>query len=75
MKWKSMWNVFRSQDGELAAVGTYTQRWVRRLKKNKEMTEDELRSIKKLMKTVAQGARGMMRTYTRAIAELRKLGI
>ena len=30
------------------------------------MTEDELRSIRKLMKTVAQGARGMMRTYTRA---------
>jgi hypothetical protein len=58
--------IFRSQDGELAAVGTYTRRWVDRLKKNKEMTEDELRSIKKLMKTVAQGARGMMRTYTRA---------
>ncbi len=30
------------------------------------MTEDELRSIKQLLKTVAQGARGMMRTYTRA---------
>ena len=59
-------NVFRSQDGELAAVGTYTQRWVNRLRKNREMTEDELRFIKKLMKTVAQGARGMMRTYTRA---------
>ncbi len=47
-------------------MGTYTQRWVSKLKKNKEITEDELRSIKKLMKTVAQGARGMMRTYTKA---------
>ncbi len=45
-------NVFRSQDGELAAVGTYTRRWVSRLRKNKKMTEDELRSIKKIMKTV-----------------------
>ncbi len=35
-------NVFRSQDGELAAVGTYTQRWVNRLRKNKEMTETNL---------------------------------
>ena len=62
-------NVFRPQDGELAAVGTYTRRWVNRLRKNMEMTEEELRSIKKLMKTVAQGARGMMRTYTRACQE------
>ena len=61
-----MENVLRSQDGELAAVGTYTQRWVNRLNRKRQMTEDELRSIRKLMKTVAQGARGMMRTYTRA---------
>ena len=61
-----MENVLRSQDGELAAVGTYTQRWVNRLNRKRQMSEDELRSIRKLMKTVAQGARGMMRTYTRA---------
>jgi hypothetical protein len=67
-----MEKVFRSQDGELAAVGTYTQRWVNRLNRKREMTEDELRSIKKLMKTVAQGARGMMRTYTRACQDTLK---
>jgi hypothetical protein len=67
-----MEKVFRSQDGELAAVGTYTQRWVNRLNRKREMTEDELRSIKKLMKTVAQGARGMKRTYTRACQDTLK---
>ncbi len=36
------------------------------------MTADELRSIRKLMKTVAQGARGMMRTHTRACQDTLK---
>ena len=59
-------SVFKEQDGELAAVGTYTERWVSTLNKRREFTATETKAMKRLMTTVAQGARGVMRVYTRA---------
>ena len=59
-------NVFEEQDGELAAVGTFTTRWVDKLNKNREFTANENKGMKRLMTTIAQGARAVMRVYTRA---------
>ena len=59
-------NVFEEQDGELAAVGTFTPRWVDKLNKNREFTANENKGMKRLMTTIAQGARAVMRVYTRA---------
>ncbi len=66
MKWKNILTTYLGLKTVNLLRWAPTQRWVNRLRKNREMTEDELRSIRKLMKTVGQGARGMMRTYTRA---------
>jgi hypothetical protein len=62
-------NVFQSLDGELAAVGTYTMRWVAKLNKGKLFNLTESKKMKELMITIAQGARGVMRVYTRACAD------
>ena len=58
--------VFEEQNGELAAVGTFTPRWVDKLNKNREFTANENKGMKRLMTTIAQGARAVMRVYTRA---------
>ena len=59
-------NVFKEEDGELAAVGTFTPRWVDKLNKNREFNLNESKAMKRLMTTIAQGARAVMRVYTRA---------
>ena len=59
-------SVFKEQDGELAAVGTFTQRWVSTLNKRREFNANEVKAMKRLMATMAQGARGVMRVFTRA---------
>lgn len=61
--------VLTEEDGELAAVGTYTQRWVNKVDKGKELSTKEKKEMKKLMCAVAQGARGVMRVYTRACCD------
>jgi hypothetical protein len=62
-------NVFDKPDGEMAAVGTYTVRWVKGLDKDRKFNQVEWRAMLGLMKTVAQGARGLMRVYTRACCD------
>ena len=59
-------NVFEERDGKLAAVGTFTPRWVEKLYKNRKFTANEKKAMKQLMITNAQGARAVMRVYTRA---------
>jgi hypothetical protein len=59
-------NVFEERDGELAAVGTFTPRWVNKLNKNRDFSSNENKAMKRLMTTIAQGARAVMRVYTRA---------
>ena len=62
-------NVFQSTDGELAAVGTYSVRWVSKLRKDRVFGLTESKKMKELMVTITQGARGVMRVYTRACAD------
>ena len=56
-------------DGELAAVGTYTVRWVDRLDRLRELSATQAKEMKKLMGVTAQGARAVMRVYTRACCD------
>ena len=65
-------NIFREKDGELAAVGTFTPRWVDTLNKKREFNTNEMRAMRRFLTTVAQGARGVMRAYTRSCQD--KLG-
>jgi hypothetical protein len=62
-------NVFNKQDGEMAAVGTYTVRWVNQLNKEKIFSTADWKAMLRLMKAMAQGARGVMRVYTRACCD------
>jgi hypothetical protein len=62
-------NVLNRQDGEMAAVGTYTVRWVNQLNKDKIFSPTDWKAMLGLMKAVAQGARGVMRVYTRACCD------
>ena len=62
-------NVFEKEDGEYAAVGTYTVRWVDRLDKEKVFKKNEVKAMLGLMQAVAQGDRGVMRVYTRACCD------
>ena len=62
-------NVFQKPDGEMAAVGTYTVRWVNRLNKSRKFNHVEWKAMLGLMKSIAQGARGIMRVYTRACCD------
>ena len=62
-------NVFEKEDGEYAAVGTYTVRWVDRLNKEKVFKRNEVKAMMGLMQAFAQGARGVMRVYTRACCD------
>ena len=59
-------NLFEERDGELAAVGTFTPRWVNKLNKSRDFSANENKAMKRLMTTIAQGARAVMRVYTRA---------
>ena len=56
-------------DGELAAVGTYTVRWVDKLDRLRELSATQAKEMKKLMGVTAQGARAVMRVYTRACCD------
>ena len=58
----------------MAAVGTYTVRWVERINKGRRFDNKEWRAMQGLMKTVAQGARGIMRVYTRACCDKSRKG-
>ena len=62
-------NVLNGKDGEMAAVGTYTVRWVNQLNKDKIFSPTDWKAMLGLMKAVAQGARGVMRVYTRACCD------
>ena len=62
-------NVFDKPDGEMAAVGTYTVRWVNGLDKDRRFNHVEWKAMCGLMKAMAQGARGLMRVYTRACCD------
>jgi hypothetical protein len=62
-------NIFGKLDGEMAAVGTYTVRWVNGLDKSRKFNNTEWKAMLGLMKAVAQGARGLMRVYTRACCD------
>ena len=62
-------NIFGKLDGEMAAVGTYTVRWVNGLDKNRKFNNTEWKAMLGLMRAVAQGARGLMRVYTRACCD------
>jgi hypothetical protein len=62
-------NIFDKPDGEMAAVGTYTVRWVNGLDKDRRFNHVEWKAMGGLMKAMAQGARGLMRVYTRACCD------
>ena len=64
--------IFREKDGELAALGTFTPRWVATLNRKREFNTNEMRAMRRFLTTVAQGARGVMRAYTRSCQD--KLG-
>jgi hypothetical protein len=64
--------IFSERDGELAAVGTYTPRWVDKLDKDKEFNAPQMVKMKKLMGVICQGARVVMRTYTRTCCDKNK---
>ena len=53
-------NILSESDGEMAAVGTYTVRWVEGINKDRRFDNKEWRAMKGLMKAVAQGARGVL---------------
>jgi hypothetical protein len=58
--------VFHGHGGEYAAVGTYIKPWVNKLNnKRYEFLAGELKHMKKIMRTVAWGARTVMREYAR----------
>jgi hypothetical protein len=61
-------NILDKPDGEMAAVGTYTVRWVNNLNKDRIFGHADWKAMLGLMKSVAQGARGVMRVYTRGVA-------
>ena len=61
--------IFNERDGELAAVGTFTPRWVDKLDKEKEFTAPQMSKMKKLISIICQGARVVMRTYTRTCCD------
>jgi hypothetical protein len=63
------YNIFNKQDGEMAAVGTYTVRWVNSLNKDKIFGQADWKAMLGLMMAIAQGARGVMRVYTRACCD------
>jgi hypothetical protein len=62
-------NILSKPDGEMAAVGTYTVRWVNNLNKDRIFGHVDWKSMIGLMKAIAQGARGVMRVYTRACCD------
>ena len=62
-------NILNKPDGEMAAVGTYTVRWVNNLNKDRIFGHVEWKAMLGLMKAIAQGARGVMRVYTRACCD------
>jgi hypothetical protein len=59
-------NIFREKDGELAAVGTFTPRWVDTLNKKRDFNTNEMQAMRRFFMTVAQRAIGVMRTYMRS---------
>jgi hypothetical protein len=69
----SMENYYRcvvgKPDGELAAVGTFTAGWVNNLEKEKVFSNGEWKAMRGLMRAIAQGARGVMRVYTRTCCD------
>ena len=61
--------IFTEKDGELAAVGTFTPRFVNKLEKGIEFNAPQMLKVKKLLKVICQGARLVMRTYTRVCCD------
>ena len=70
MKWMSITGMsYKKPDGKMAAVGTYTVRWVNKLNKSRRFNHVEWKAMLGLMKSMAQGVRGIMRVYTRACCD------
>jgi hypothetical protein len=61
--------VYSERDGELAAVGTYTPRWVDKLDKGIEFSAPQMKKMKGLMGLICRGARVVMRAYTRTCCD------
>ena len=61
--------IFTEKDGELAAVGTFTPRFVDKLDKRIEFGAPQMLKVKKLLGMICQGARLVMRTYTRVCCD------
>ena len=61
--------VIGKPDGELAAVGTFTVGWVNNLEKERIFSNGEWKAMRGLMRATAQGARGVMRVYTRTCCD------
>jgi hypothetical protein len=58
-------HVWSSNEGEFAAVGTFTPGWVKRVDDGSDMSAQDLNAVKKLLRVIACGARLVMREYAR----------
>ncbi len=74
-----MWT---SNEGEFAAVGTFTPGWVARVEDGLVRSQQDLFAIKKMLRVIAGGARLVMREFARLkevsegdAKELRQLSI
>ena len=71
-----------SEGGEFACMGTFTPKWVGRLKDEATIPQTDLRAIKRFLRVIASGGRLVMREYARIkevsegeARELRQLSI
>jgi hypothetical protein len=46
-------------------MGTFTKKWTEQLEDGRKMNEYEIRWMKKVLRVIVSGARGVMREYTR----------
>jgi hypothetical protein len=75
-------HVLHSEDGEFAAMGTFTPNWTAKVSGSSISTAAELRLLKKFLRVISAGARLVMREYARIkeieegnAGELRQLSI
>ena len=53
------------EGGEFAGMGTFTEKWAMQMEDGRKLNEYELRWIKKVLRVIVSGARGVMREYAR----------
>ena len=68
-RWRTLLDVSTPSEMELAAVGTYTPRWVEKLDKKEEFSAPQMKKMKRLMGLICRGARVVMRAYTRTCCD------